>query len=112
VQSKVDPRVVRGVFESMVHLSDDGDLFTRFISMPCPHIFMYSEQNASLTYLPILRAHGVDLAEIAFSGHWPMYSNPSPCGPRSWTSTRATSRAGTSHAEGPSPVRSLAAAEP
>jgi pimeloyl-ACP methyl ester carboxylesterase len=112
VQSKVDPRVVRGVFESMVHLSDHGDLLTRFISMPCPRIFMYGEQNASLTYLPTLRAHGVDLAEIAFSGHWPMYSNPVAM----WTEivdfhARHFSRR-TSHAEGRSPVRSRAAVQP
>jgi pimeloyl-ACP methyl ester carboxylesterase len=76
VDSKVDPRVVRGVFESMVYLSDNADLLTRFTSLPFPRMFMYGEQNASLSYLPALRAAGVELAEIAFSGHWPMYSNP------------------------------------
>lgn len=37
---------------------------------------MYGEQNASLSYLPHLRANGVKLAEISRSGHFPMYSNP------------------------------------
>lgn len=76
VQSKVDPAVVRGVFESMVHLSDNGDLLTRFTSLPCPRMFMYGVQNAGLSYLPTLSEHGVELAEIPLSGHWPMYSNP------------------------------------
>jgi pimeloyl-ACP methyl ester carboxylesterase len=68
--------VVRGVFESMVNLSDHGDLLTRFTSLPCPRMFMYGEQNATLSYLPTLRERGVELAEIPLSGHWPMYSNP------------------------------------
>jgi len=76
VRSKVDPAVVRGIFESMVQLSDHGDLLTRFTSLPCPRMFMYGEQNATLTYLPALKDRGVELAEIGYSGHWPMYSNP------------------------------------
>ena len=76
VQSKVDPAVVRGIFESMVDLSDDGDLLDRFTALPFPRMFMYGEQNATLSYLQTLEARGVDLAEIPFSGHWPMYSNP------------------------------------
>lgn len=39
-------------------------------------MFMYGEQNASLSYLGELAAGGVELAEIPHSGHWPMYSNP------------------------------------
>jgi pimeloyl-ACP methyl ester carboxylesterase len=75
VQSKVDPRVVRGVFTSMVDLSDHGDLLARFVALPRPRMFVYGEQNARLSYLPALPAGGVELAEIPFSGHWPMYSN-------------------------------------
>ncbi len=36
---------------------------------------MYGEENRSLSYLPQLAEHGVELAEIEHSGHWPMYSN-------------------------------------
>ena len=75
VQSKVDPRVVRGVFTSRDDLSDHGDLLARFVALPRPRMFGYGEQNARLSYLPALRAGGVELAEIPFSGHWPMYSN-------------------------------------
>jgi len=76
VRSRVRPEVVRGVFESMVDLSDHGDLLSRFTALTMPRLFMYGEQNAELSYLPFLREHGVELAEIPFSGHWPMYSNP------------------------------------
>ena len=76
VRSRVSPDVVRGVFESMVDLSSRGDLLSRFTGLAMPRLFMYGEQNAGLSYLPLLRDHGVELAEISFSGHWPMYSNP------------------------------------
>ena len=76
LRHKVRPGAVRGIFESMVELSDNGDLMTKFLSLPCPRMFMYGEQNASLSYLPTLAARGVELAEIPHSGHFPMYSNP------------------------------------
>ena len=73
---KVRPGAVRGIFESMVELSDDGDLMSKFLSLPFPRMFMYGEQNSSLSYLPALAAGGVELADIPNSGHFPMYSNP------------------------------------
>ncbi|WP_203614393.1 alpha/beta hydrolase [Streptomyces sp. SID13726] len=73
---KVRADAVRAIFESMVDLSDHGDLMTKFLSLPFPRMFLYGEQNASLSYLTKLAANGVELAEIAQSGHWPMYSNP------------------------------------
>jgi pimeloyl-ACP methyl ester carboxylesterase len=76
VRHKVRPGVVRGIFESMVDLSDHGDLMAKFLSLPCPRMFMYGEQNSSLSYLTKLITNGVELAEIAHSAHWPMYSNP------------------------------------
>jgi pimeloyl-ACP methyl ester carboxylesterase len=76
VRDKVHTAAVRGIFESMVELSDHGDLMTKFLSLPCPRMFMYGEQNAHLSYLSKLSANGVELAEIPHSGHWPMYSNP------------------------------------
>jgi pimeloyl-ACP methyl ester carboxylesterase len=76
LRHKVRPGAVRGIFESMVELSDHGDLMTKFLSLPCPRMFMYGEQNASLSYLPTLAANGIELAEIADSSHWPIYSNP------------------------------------
>jgi len=76
VRHKVRPEAVRGIFESMVDLSDHGDLMAKFLSLPCPRMFMYGEQNSSLSYMAKLSANGVELAEIAHSAHWPMYSNP------------------------------------
>lgn len=73
---KVRPAAVRGIFRSMVELSDHHDLLARFLALPFPRMFMYGEQNATLSYLPTLAANGVELAEIPQSGHWPMYSNP------------------------------------
>jgi pimeloyl-ACP methyl ester carboxylesterase len=76
VREAVDPRVVRGVFESMVDASDHADLLSRMLGLNAPRMFMYGEQNAHLSYLPRLRAGGVELASIPHSGHWPMYAHP------------------------------------
>jgi pimeloyl-ACP methyl ester carboxylesterase len=76
LRHKVRARAVRGIFTSMVELSDHGDLMKKFLALPFPRMFMYGEQNASLSYLLLLRANGVELAEIPHSGHFPMYSNP------------------------------------
>src|SRR6266576_388366 len=51
LRHKVRPGAVRGIFESMVDLSDHGDLMSKFLSLPCPRMFMYGEQNSSLSYL-------------------------------------------------------------
>ena len=76
LRCKVRAGAVRGIFESMVDLSDHGDLLGKFINLPFPKMFMYGEQNASLSYLSYLQANGVQLAEIPNCGHFPMYSNP------------------------------------
>lgn len=75
VRHKVRAGAVRGIFESMVQLSDHGKLLNKFLDLPFPRTFMYGEQNKTLSYLSQLEANGVELAEIPFSGHFPMYSN-------------------------------------
>lgn len=75
VRYKVRARAVRGIFESMVDLSDNANLMDKFLSLPLPRMFMYGEQNKTLSYLPHLESNGVVLAEIPYSGHFPMYSN-------------------------------------
>jgi pimeloyl-ACP methyl ester carboxylesterase len=75
VRYKVRARAVRGIFESMVELSDHADLMEKFLALPFPRMFMYGEQNNTLSYLLRLAANGVVLAEIPHSGHFPMYSN-------------------------------------
>lgn len=74
--NKVQRGVVPTLFRSMVELADRGNLLQKFLSLPCPKMYLYGEQCASLSYLPILDANGVELAEIPHSGHLPMYSNP------------------------------------
>lgn len=76
LRHKVRAGAVRGIFESMVDLSDNGDLMSKFLNLPFSKMFMYGEQNASLSYLSHIQANGVQLAEIPACGHFPMYSNP------------------------------------
>ncbi|BCG03744.1 alpha/beta hydrolase (plasmid) [Paraburkholderia sp. PGU19] len=76
LQHKVRAEAVPYIFRSMVELSDSAGLMDRFLGLPFPRMFMYGEQNASLSYLPTLREHGIQLAEVSHSGHFPMYSNP------------------------------------
>jgi pimeloyl-ACP methyl ester carboxylesterase len=73
---KIRAAAVRPIFESMVELSDHGNLLNRFLALPLLRIVMYGEQNRSLSYLPRLDAEGVELAEISHCGHFPMYSSP------------------------------------
>ncbi|MEW2259641.1 alpha/beta hydrolase [Streptomyces sp. NPDC047869] len=77
---KVRAGAVRAIFESMVDLSDHGKLLDRFLALPVPRMFMYGEQNNTLSYLPTLAEGGVELAEIEHCAHFPMYSNP----PQMW----------------------------
>lgn len=76
LRQKVRAGAVRAIFESMVDLSDNGDLLSKFLGLPCPKMFMYGEEYKTLSYLPHLRSNGVRLSQIADCGHFPMYSNP------------------------------------
>lgn len=73
---KVRTGAVRHIFKSMVDYSDHSDLMVKFLNLPCAKMFMYGEQNATLSYLDYIQQHGVKLAEIPECGHFPMYSNP------------------------------------
>src|SRR5215213_7119240 len=76
VRAKVPPELVAPIFNSMVELSDSGDLLPTFVELPFPRMFVHREHNVGLTYVPALRAAGVEVASIAHSGHWPMYTHP------------------------------------
>ncbi|KAB8072279.1 Alpha/Beta hydrolase protein [Aspergillus leporis] len=76
LRRKVSPHVTYGILSTMVEITDNNDLLSMFLGLPCPKMFMYGVQNASLSYLPKLKGEGVELAEISCSGHFPMYSNP------------------------------------
>ncbi len=73
---KVREGAVHPIFTSMVELSDHGELMQKFLGLPCPTMFMYGDQNASLSYLDQIEANGVRRTEIPYCGHFPMYSNP------------------------------------
>ena len=73
---KVRASSVRPIFKSMVALSDNTPLMDIMSGLACPRIFVYGEQNRHLSYLGDLPAIGVETAEIPFSAHFPMYSNP------------------------------------
>ncbi|KAJ5178372.1 Alpha/beta hydrolase fold-1 [Penicillium coprophilum] len=73
---RVRAGAVRPIFESMVQLTDHGDLIDKFLALPCPRMFMFGEEMRGLSYLPLLEKEGVELADIVGAGHFPMYSNP------------------------------------
>ena len=76
LKHKVRAEAVEGIFSSMVHLSDHGELMDKFLSLSCPKMFMYGEQSGGLSYLSYIKSKGVRLSEIAECGHFPMYANP------------------------------------
>ena len=76
LRHKVREGAVCPIFTSMVELSDHGNLMQKFLGLSCPKMFMYGDQNASLSYLDFIRSNGVLLSEIPDCGHFPMYSNP------------------------------------
>ncbi|GKZ67922.1 hypothetical protein AnigIFM50267_002477 [Aspergillus niger] len=76
LRARVRSGAVRPIFESMVKLSDEEDLMGMFLGLPCRKMFMFGEENRGLSYLPRLEKEGIELAMIAESGHFPMYSNP------------------------------------
>jgi len=76
VAHKVRAEAVGPIFHYMVDLSDNEPLLSTFTGLPCAKMFVYGDQNRSLSYLGTLLRRGVQLAEIERSGHFPMYSNP------------------------------------
>ncbi|PHS16847.1 MAG: alpha/beta hydrolase [Kangiella sp.] len=76
LRHKVRAKAVPTIFKSMVELSDNGNLMNKFLSLACPKMFMYGEQNKSLSYLEDIESKGVRLSEIPDCGHFPMYANP------------------------------------
>ena len=73
---KVRATTFEPIFTSMVEISDTAPLMEMLKSLPCAKAFVYGEQNRHLSYLGQLPGLGVQVIEIAQSGHFPMYSNP------------------------------------
>ena len=76
LRNKVHCEAIAPIFRSMVELSDSDDLLAKFAQLPCAKMFVYGDENRSLSYLSALEDLGVELAEIEHSGHFPMYANP------------------------------------
>lgn len=76
LRHKVRAGAVRGIFTSMVDLSDNAGLMDRFLGLPCRKTFMFGEQNRTLSYLDHIRDNGVHLAEIPHCGHFPDVFEP------------------------------------
>jgi pimeloyl-ACP methyl ester carboxylesterase len=89
LRHKVRPGAVRGIFESMVDLSDTGDLMTKFLSLSCPRMFMYGEQNASLPTCPHSPPAASNSPRSHTAGTSRCIPTPSRCGRASPTSTRS-----------------------
>lgn len=85
LRSKLRPSSAPPIFRSMVDLSDNTDLMTKFAALRCPRLFVHGAQNAHLSYLSALPDYGVEVCEIPHAGHFPMYSNP----PALWSAMAA-----------------------
>jgi pimeloyl-ACP methyl ester carboxylesterase len=59
-----------------VEYSSTGDLLKQFIAMRLPKIFIYGQENSSLSYIPELIKNGVTVKEISNSNHFVFYDNP------------------------------------
>jgi pimeloyl-ACP methyl ester carboxylesterase len=59
-----------------VEYSATGDLLKQFIAVSIPKVFIYGNENNSLSYIPELIKSGVAVKEISNSNHFIFYDNP------------------------------------
>jgi pimeloyl-ACP methyl ester carboxylesterase len=59
-----------------VEYSSTGDLLKQFIELKIPKVFIYGQENKSLSYIPELIKNGVSVKEISNSNHFVFYDNP------------------------------------
>lgn len=59
-----------------VEYSATGDLLKQFMALNIPKVFIYGQQNSSLSYIPELIKNGIDVKEISNSNHFVFYDNP------------------------------------
>lgn len=72
----LDIRAYRSYSFETVAESDSGRLLEEFLLLPVPRLFLYGEENRSLSYLPRLRQSEVEVREVAGSAHFLFYDNP------------------------------------
>ena len=59
-----------------VEYSATGDLLKQFITLSIPKVFIYGQENNSLSYIPELIKNGTTVKEISNSNHFVFYDNP------------------------------------
>jgi pimeloyl-ACP methyl ester carboxylesterase len=59
-----------------VEYSSTGKLLEQFIALKIPRVFIYGEENKSLSYIPMLHKTGVAVKQISDSNHFIFYDNP------------------------------------
>lgn len=59
-----------------VAYSASGDLLKQFVALSIPKVFIYGQENNTLSYIPALIGSGVNVKEIADSNHFIFYDNP------------------------------------
>jgi hypothetical protein len=59
-----------------VKYSSTGELLEQYLAMDIPRVFIYGEENSSLSYIPKLRQNKMNVKEISGSNHFVFYDNP------------------------------------
>jgi len=59
-----------------VEYSATGELLKQFIALTIPKVFIYGQENSSLSYIPELIKNNVNVKEISGSDHFVFYDNP------------------------------------
>lgn len=59
-----------------VEYSATGELLKQFIGLDVPKVFIYGQENSSLSYIPELIKNQVNVKEISGSNHFVFYDNP------------------------------------
>jgi pimeloyl-ACP methyl ester carboxylesterase len=59
-----------------VEYSATGELLKQYLAMGIPRVFIYGQENSSLSYIPALLKNNMNIKEISESNHFIFYDNP------------------------------------
>ena len=59
-----------------VEYSATGELLKQYLTMKIPRVFIYGEENSSLSYIPTFLKNDMNVKEISGSNHFVFYDNP------------------------------------
>lgn len=77
LRSQVQERAFFDYCRSIVDYSDGFSLLERFLfEVNVPRLYLHGSENSHLMRIARLRQHGVHVASIPESNHFPVYSNP------------------------------------